>query len=217
MNAAIKVITDQKRGCGWRKTGGLYLIGDGPSIACGRLPISLTVCPCCGHGMKPSRGWTWVNADQLIEASPKECESGNCSYCPIGGMVEHGLGKAGLLWIGEEFYKTPMDFNVEAMKLGISRRISAIPNDFKVGETWVLLAHRKATIKPIEFGKEPEYQAGIFRIFKPSRVEVICDGTESDELIESYLRRGLSPVMIQREQESKAVSFPLPLEVRSEQ
>lgn len=185
------------------------MIGDGPSIACGRLPIALTVCPCCGHGFKPTRGFTWVNADQLIEASVNECESGNCSYCPIGSMVSQGIGKAGLLWIGEEFYKTPADFSMEAARLGISRRISTVPNDFEIGKTWILLAHRKAIMKPVEFGKEPEYTAGIFRIFKPSRIEVICDGNESDELIESYLRRGLSPVMIEKVKQAEPVLLPL--------
>lgn len=209
MHEAIKTITDQQRGCGWRKTGGLYLIGDGPSIACGRLPIALTVCPCCGHGFKPTRGFTWVNADQLIEASKGDCDTGNCSYCPIGSMISQGIGRAGLLWIGEEFYKTPMDFSMEAAKMGISRRISTIPNDFKIGETWILLAHRKAILKAVEFGKEPEYTAGIFLIFKPSRIEVICDGTESDDLIESYLRRGLSPVKIERVKQAEPVLLPL--------
>jgi RecJ-like exonuclease len=32
--------------------------------------------------------------------------------------------------------------------MGLSRRISAIPRNFKVGETWVLLAHPKAMSEP---------------------------------------------------------------------
>lgn len=196
MHPAIKTSFDSERGCGWRKVGGLYLVADGPAISCGRLPIPLTVCPCCGHGFKPSRGFTWVDADRLIESAPHECKSTSCLYCPIGGMIRDGIGRAGLLWIGEEYYKTPLDFERESAQIGISRRISQVPNDFEIGKTWVLLAHRKAIMNPIEFGKEPTYIAGIFRIFKPSRIEVICDGNEPDDLIESYLRRGLTPVMV---------------------
>lgn len=213
MHPNIKIVIDHKRGCGFRKIGGLYLIGDGPSISCGRLPIALTVCPCCGHGFKPSRGWTWVDADKLIEAAPNQCKSTSCLYCPIGGMIKDGIGKAGLLWIGEEYYSTPTDFDREASQFGISRRISAVPNDFVVGETWVLLAHRKGIMQPIEFGKEPEYIPAIFRIFKPSRIEVICDGSESDDLIESYLRRGLTPVII-RHAEDEIVSVPALIEAQ---
>jgi hypothetical protein len=51
--------------------------------------------------------------------------------------------KAGLLWIGEEFYKTPEDFNREAGEMGISRRITSIPRGYEIGKTWVFLAHRK--------------------------------------------------------------------------
>jgi hypothetical protein len=35
----------------------------------------------------------------------------------------------------------------EAARMGVSRRITAVPRDFKVGETWVLLGHRKAIEK----------------------------------------------------------------------
>jgi hypothetical protein len=42
---------------------------------------------------------------------------------------------------------------------------------------------------------------GIFRIFKPDRVEVIVTGNESDEVIEDYLKRGLSPVKVERKGE----------------
>ena len=58
-------------------------------------------------------------------------------------MMTKDMGKAGLLWIGEQFYPTPGEFTREAEELGISRRISAVPRDFKLGETWVLFAHRK--------------------------------------------------------------------------
>ena len=62
------------------------------------------------------------------------------------------MGRVGLIWVGEKFYPTPQDFCAEAEKMGISRRIPAVPNDFVLGETWVWLAHRKA-IEAIDAGR----------------------------------------------------------------
>lgn len=199
MDSRIQIRNEVERGCGWRKVGGLYLMGDGPSIACGRLPIALSVCPCCGHGIKPARGWTWIDADKLIAATPNDCQlPSSCDYCPVGSMIGNGLGFAELLWIGGKFYNTPRTFNAEADSLGISRRIAQVPKGFKVGETWVLLAHRKAIVKPIEFGEETEYTPGIFRIFKPDSIEVIVDGSEDKATIDGFIKRGLTPVLVER-------------------
>jgi len=76
------------------------------------------------------------------------------------------IGRAGLLWIGERFYRTPADFDREAKVLGISRRIAAVPRGFKLGD-WILLAHRK--VMPTENGLLP----GIFRVWQPQRIEKI--------------------------------------------
>jgi len=59
----IEVRYESKRGCGWRKPGGLYLMADGPAELCGKLPIPLEICPSCGGGIKLSRGWTWVRGN----------------------------------------------------------------------------------------------------------------------------------------------------------
>lgn len=203
MHSAIQIRTEGERGCGYRKVGGLYLCGGGPAISCGRLPVPLETCSCCGTGFKPARGWTWVDAERLIRAAAPTCDmSSNCAYCPIGQILDTGasgiLGMAGLLWVGEKFYATPLEFNREAHSMGISRRISQVPTVFEVGKTWVLLAHRKAIQQPVEFGKEPEFRSGIFRIFKPDRIEIVVNGTESDATIESYLKRGLTPVLVNK-------------------
>lgn len=50
---------EAKRGCGFRKVGGTYLVSEGEGMPCDRLPIKLDVCPVCSHGFKRSRGWTW--------------------------------------------------------------------------------------------------------------------------------------------------------------
>lgn len=207
---------EPRRGCGYRKIGGLYLVSPSDGFPCDRLPIPLTVCPVCSHGFKQSRGFTWVDVDGLVGGIHKACaDEFPCPLC----MSTHELGKAGLLWIGEKFYKTPRDFDDEARILGISRRIPAVPRNFKVGETWVLLAHPKTTrceackgsglLDPLErvgevlnaekcerchaTGRIP----AIFKVWRPRRVEKILpeslrDSKEAAQLIE----QGITPVFV---------------------
>jgi hypothetical protein len=139
-------------------------------------------------------------------------------------MDPEGMGKAGLLWIGERFYKTPGEFSSEANELGISRRISAVPREFKRGETWVLLAHPKAAtcaeckgagLRSINYGvgysetittQSGKCEAcegcgkvpGIFRVFRPSALEKIITETMSKdaELMADLEKRGITPVVV---------------------
>jgi len=139
------------RGCGTRKGGGLYLVSDGVGQDCDLLPVELHVCPTCGTGIKPARGWTWVNPDALLpqhNAIPVvrdwKPDSGNILQdasvattpahlgCPLN--VPGLLGeRAGLLWIGEQFYKTPAAWIAEGREMGFSRRIKAVPRGFEIG------------------------------------------------------------------------------------
>jgi hypothetical protein len=309
----IEVRVEGKRGCGYRKPGGLYLVAGKPNAPCGRLPIPLDVCPCCHNGIKPTRGWTWVQPKPLFAVKP-------CSFAAAptevpdwlklsdrrpdqpydgnerlvhndgrwavveyiestprrGQLVKTGLKlyrvvdktephilhidatslqravehidtlkrpsafrapdmpklellhqtcpladenlpeRAGLLWIGGAFYKTPGAYMEEAAQMGLSRRISAIPKDFKVGETWVLLAHRECI--PDGTGMtgecdcgtptgldqhadgcavfEPRFKPGIFTMFMPERIEYVVKGTETDDEIESLVSRGITPVKV---------------------
>jgi hypothetical protein len=41
MQPAIRTCTDNQRAFGWRKAGGLYLVYDGRTGACGKLPFAL--------------------------------------------------------------------------------------------------------------------------------------------------------------------------------
>ena len=204
MHPSIEVRQESERGCGYRKVGGIYLVGSDQGVECGRLPIALRTCPCCGGGFKPSRGWTWVDADRLIRAceGDSDCMSPRkiCDVCIITLVLSenHYIGQAGLIWVGERFYKSPKHFNDEAAEMGISRRIKMIPHDFVLGETVVLFAHRHATPNIFEDGKYDETIPGIFRIWKPETLEVIVDGTESSEVIEGYLERGLTPVKVEK-------------------
>lgn len=212
MHQAIKVSKEGKRGCGWRKTGGKYLMKDGPAVECGKLPIPLTACPCCGHthiGTKsgPSRGWTWVDIQALARDIP--CK---IAYTKEGSAIDAAcvlnprsptareFGQVGLLWIGVQHYPTIDKFDKEAEAMGISRRVHQLPRDFVLGETWVALAHRRAitTIQGESGHEEVVHVPGIFRLFKPDRIEVIVDGTEPDEVIEKYLEQGFTPVLVER-------------------
>lgn len=199
---------EQKRGCGYRKVGGLYLVSGGIGVSCDRLPILLDVCPCCSNGFKQTRGWTWVDVALLTGGVHKDCKDDfTCPLC----MATSEMGKAGLLWIGEKFYKTPQDFDREGVEMGISRRIKAIPRGFKVGETWVLLAHPKTVVTWVDFTEaelakeqgelvprqKKVLKPGIFKVWRPQRIEklVLESQRESDE-VKELIEKGITPVFI---------------------
>jgi hypothetical protein len=183
----IPTIYESARGCGFRKSGGTYLRCDGAGWSCGVLPILLRVCPCCGGGVKPARGFTWINLDQL--AIKITCNrDGGCGPCPLASAKIH---RAGLLWCGEKFYARPEDFISEAKYMGVSRRIATVPKDFVIGETWVAIAHRKAVLYS---------SPGIFYIFKPDRIEYVVRGDETEQELERLMKRGLSPVRVEKQQ-----------------
>lgn len=201
---------EPKRGCGFRKVGGLYLVCDGAGWPCGRLPLPLTVCPTCGAGIKQSRGWTWVDPGELFDAAagcewPEAVDTSSgwrgCGNCPLADPRQTMGERAGLLWIGEKFYASPLEFEVEAGKLGISRRIAAVPHEFELGKTWVLLAHPKAITSQqtiLEGRGAAEPGPGVFSVFKPQRIEKIVTETEAAdaEAMAVLERRGITPIAV---------------------
>lgn len=185
---------EPRRGCGYRKVGGLYLCGEGAGAPCDRLPYPLTICPCCSHGIKQTRGWTWLDVHALTGGVHVNChDTFGCPFC----TATESMGRVGLLWIGEKFYPKLSDFRREANSIGISRRITAPPRGFKVGETWVLLAHPVACVceacagsgltgesndlKPCEACKKTGKLAGIFHIFRPTKFEKIITQSQSED------------------------------------
>lgn len=181
---------ESARGCGYRKEGGLYLVADGIGRPCCKLPHPLTVCPCCHAGIKPSRGWTWVSSNLFAE---KECTEGRPS-CPMN-MTDTMVG---LMWVGEKFYPTAEHFAREAQGMGVSKRISQVPKDLVVGETWCYLAHRKAISVVNEKG-EIDFAPGVFQAFRPTRIEYVVRGSESAEELEALEKRGLTLVRVIRD------------------
>jgi hypothetical protein len=215
MHKAIQVVKDSKRGCGWRtKRGSLYFRSDNPGVPCGVLPLELKPCEtCAAMGLKcrtaPSRGFTWVNPSKLFDWKmircpnlPPDIPPGLCDMCMMNIIATSE--RSGLLWVGEKFYATPGDFDKESNSLGISRRLphDHLPKGFKIGQDFILLAHKKAVLRVCNYETEMgmfDYFPGVFRVFRPDRIEVVVTGDEPDEEIEGYLERGLTPVKIVRD------------------
>lgn len=169
---------EKARGCGFRKPSasgvGIYLIGPAQGSPCGKLPLPLHRCPTCDQGIKPARAWTWIEPRKLF--APGACKLQDnrllCAACPLGGAMPEG--RHGLLWVGEAFYPTPHDFQREAQAMGISRKLSALPKGFALGQTWVYLAHRQAIVT------EDGPVAGIFSCFRPTGVDLVIDPDASE-------------------------------------
>jgi len=190
----IQTRHEARRGCGYRQPGGTYLCSSGYGRHCGALPIELSICPTCHHGIHPARGWTWVNLAAL--AAVRGCDkSGGCGDCPI---ADGRIQEVGLIWVGEKFYPTAASFAEEANKMGISRRISAIPRKFKLGETWVALAHRKV-IEAL-----PDPKAGIFHVFKPIAIEYVVKEDDNEEKLAGLEKRGITLVKVMPIEDKKA-------------
>lgn len=225
---SARVSVEGARGCGFRKPGGYYLVAPSLSEPCPRLPLPLTVCPTCSCGIKPARGWTWITPEPLFPAEVHGSPEHNRG-CPLGAPEPHQYAepghrcgeRAGLIWIGEAFYATPEEFTDEAARMGVSRRIKAVPQGFEVGETWVFLAHRKAIrrITDLKFTEvsllrngdlgiggtvvEDEFAPGVITLFRPTAVEYIVkpEEEEDEELHERLRKRGIEPVKVIREGE----------------
>ena len=198
------------RGCGYRKVGGLYLCGAGPGMECDRLPYELKVCPVCGAGVKFSRGFTWLDwmayagyhSDHIHEGPKCTCalKTTYKELCPICNPGEH-YQPSGLLWVGESFY-TPEAFIQEAIQMGVSRRIAAIPKNLKLGETWVLFACKEAVKKFGVYEKDPELGTaegapGVFYAFRPQRLELLLWQSDftHDKAVELE-KRHITPILI---------------------
>lgn len=186
------------RGCGFRKCGGLYLVGNGIVDVCDRLPLNLPkICATCGAGIKPHRGFQWINPQKLFDNHKK------CNDKPTCMMCYPPDEQSGLMWVGNRWY-TPQKFIEEALNLGVSKRISHIPKGFEIGKTIIYLAHRKAGTKTVEeptnFGepiKKRELCPAIFYVIRPKRIEkLIWKKDATTENILELEKRGITPIII---------------------
>lgn len=165
---------EAKRGCGYRRVGGLYVVGGGLSAPCDRIPYPLDRCKTCGAGVKFTRGHTWLQPDFF---TPHESRQGcSCTHGSMGGPCSvcghsHPIAEPCASWMPEtgcrdesscpvcrnreDFgphlllwigrgHYSPDAYLKESRELGVSRRLSAMPKGLVIGETWVLLAHLDA-------------------------------------------------------------------------
>jgi hypothetical protein len=167
------------------------------------MPIILHVCPTCNGGIKQSRGWQWIDPRPWLK-DKGGCREDNwqCPAYKVDGMGE----KVGLIWIGTQFYKTPQAFAEEANRMGVSRRIQAVPKGLELGKHYVWFAHPhvqevEVEVMDAETGEpkiEKQWQGGVFRIVKPTRIEKIITQTQSedDDEMEALEKRGITPVVV---------------------
>jgi hypothetical protein len=205
MSYKITTSVETRRGCGFRKEGGLYFVSSSAMDPCGNLPIQLVVCPLCHAGIKFSRGFTWLDLDLLVRDKilheALKCMNPYCNSCPANGSWGR---KVGLIWIGEMYYPTPSRYINEVVQMGFSRRIKQVPKNFKLGEDVIALGHRKTIWKNgfpgCEKGEHGKFYPGIFLIFKPERIEYIIhqDGSDDPKKLQRLADRGIKLVKVKR-------------------
>jgi len=182
----------RERGCGYPQEGGLYLVTSPLGAPCDRMPFEIPVCPTCGETIRFSRGMQQINALKLF-GEHKNCKDPKrLRPCPACQPVED---PAGLMWVGDAHY-SPSSFIKEAMDMGVSKRIGIIPKYFKVGETWLFLAHRKACkehVKAENNGDEVIIpKAGIIAACKPSHLlKVVKEKDITDEKVKALEEKGI--------------------------
>jgi len=180
---------EKKRGCGYRKVGGIYLVGKGVAVDCDRMPYPLVACPTCGAEVKFSRGFQWLNAKDFF-GEHEGCKDKHRPNCPICQPPE---GKRyGLMWVGEKYY-TPTAFVSEAIEMGVSKRIGSIPPELKLGETRVVLAHKAVAV---EGADKP--MGAIFYSFVPTAIEKIITESQSKDpdVMQEIKQQGMTAVIV---------------------
>jgi len=210
MPYTIKTVVEKQRGCGFKKPGGLYLIGGASSSPCCLLPFPLKVCRCCGQGVKFSRGFTWINTDLFTAGTGFESDPAiayDCDNCFLSQRM-----KLGLMWVGESYYKTTSHFMNEARQLGISKRIGQLPRDCQPGKTWIALAHKKVFFAPEQFRKKSNaeydpYHPAIFTVFKLTAVQYVVSGQDDEKKLQRLHDDGIE--LIQVIQEGQQQTIPI--------
>jgi hypothetical protein len=168
------------------------LVSGGTGRGCGKMPVELVICPTCDQGIKPHRGYGWIDPRALFEG--RHCKTpADCASCPVADLNLEEVGPIGTIWVGSRFYPTPASFLEEARELGISRRVPSVPKGLMAGVTWIALCHRQ-----VPCGPDREPVPGIFYLFRPERIEKVI--TESDTRdqgeMERLAKRGITPFIV---------------------
>lgn len=203
MPLSIRTVVEQQRGCGFKKPGGLYLIGGASSSSCCQLPFPLTVCKCCGQGIKFSRGFTWITTDLFPGTCSEKIGSIAFDKCILSDCSH----RMGLMWVGESFYKTPSHFMTEAWKLGISKRIAAVPRDCEPGKTWIALTHKKCITSYPDSGGDPVMLPGVFMLFKVMAIQYVVRDTDSEKELQKLQDNGIELIRVIREGQQQTINI----------
>lgn len=205
---AVRKESKERRGCGFRKAGGLYLVGPPFGSVCDRLVFKLVPCDICGKKHEHNRGLSRVTGKEVFHyshdvdlkteaAARGEEPPGFSSLCECNDecpACNPQTETAGLMWVGRQHYPKYQDFCEEAVKLGVSKRVANIPSWFKVGETWVFLAHIECAPHTVPASTEslmPEETilvSGVFRAFVPQRIEKVMNESEAAELTDEEVQ-----------------------------
>lgn len=185
---------EPKRGCGYRQVGGIYLVGSGALAECDRIPMPLPeACPCCNGGIKHTRTPRKINARQLWGEHEMctEQQAFTCYVCHPGDDVAYVMG------VGEQHYPRPQDFVDEAIRLGVSKRIPAVPRDVEIGKTKIFLTHKKALLCQEKDAKgNDKYQTGVIYAFVVTGVEQIVKQSEYEAVKEGLAKRNITAVAV---------------------
>lgn len=185
---------EAKRGCGYRKVGGVYIVSSVGANVCDKLPIPLVVCPVCGQGIKVRRNVTGFEPFKFFGGDHKVAGINICldRFPELCNICTPPQGKHYLLPVGKHFYPTPMDFIKESLEQGISKRLPLIPKDFKLGETVIYLVHDLAVKNP-----DGTFSVGIFSAFKPERIEkLIWQKDATEDILKKIEAKGWTPVVV---------------------
>lgn len=152
-------VIEPKYGGGYR-TPGVYLVGSFPEV-CRLFPLPFYELP--SDGLR----WLWIDHKSLEGIRPCDGTEAQCAACPMRVAGEYG-GRFGLMWV--RTYRAPFHFLAEARRYGrVWRKIRNIPSGYELGVTRILLAHRSAC---------GENQPGVFGIWQPDKVEIVCVNRE---------------------------------------
>jgi len=199
---------ETRRGSGFRKVGGLYLVCDGIGFGCDRIPLAIVPCSTCGSEPRFSRGMAQINPAELwgdhqliskigVDVKVTLCKEKGAKGCSVCRPGE----KAYLMWVGSEY--TAESFRLEAAAMGISKRIHALPKSFVMGEDLVFLA-KKNLMPPDEqqwLGDEVYYEKrggspAVFMAFRPTRLEKIMPDTATERELDKLKADGITPVLV---------------------
>ncbi len=161
--------------------------------------IPLAACPVCGEELRFNRGIQRIDPLKLWgEHDPCGDALGLCPICRPWALTAPTY----LMWVGSD-YSVP-SFLFEAARMGVSKRIPAIPTDFVLGESWVLLAKDRllkgAGRDWVPGVREPRPGGipGVFHAFRPERIEkIITDkDAQSGFIVDGLVKQGITPVVV---------------------